>query len=64
MYCESGYIVLQYNLLTLLFSGQSLSKRASVQLNDRSLVGSIEDALKLMSLILFSLSRITLWAGF
>lgn len=63
-FCESGCIVLQYNMLTLLFSGQSLYKRASVQLNDRSLVGSIEDALKLMSLILFFLIGITLWAGF
>lgn len=44
-------------MLTLLFSGQSLYKCVSVQLNDRSLVGSIEDALKLMSLILFLLSK-------
>lgn len=44
-------------MLTLYFSGQSLYKCVSVQLNDRSLVGSIEDALKLMSLILFLLSK-------
>lgn len=49
--------MLQCSMLTLLFSGQSLYKRVSVKLNDRSLVGSIEDALKLMSLILFLLSE-------
>lgn len=49
--------MLQYNMLILLFSGQSLYKRVCVKLNDRSLDGSIEDALKLMSLILFLLSE-------